>query len=154
MLGSAVLMTPLTVSFCAVMVTDPSPSICMRLSPSTKTVRGQDRGDVLLIALLLSMAEGLIGVEVDVAGVPPQPGGQGQRDHGDQGQPAHGSAGFSGVIGGELRSALGADQLGPDAKPVVRAQVPAADGAACGLLNWHATRDWHGPDAVAPLVHG
>lgn len=40
------------------------------------------------------MAEGLIGVQVDGARVPPGPRAEGQHDHRDQSQPLHGSVGF------------------------------------------------------------
>lgn len=36
---------------------------------------------------------------------------------------------------GHVGRARGADQLGPDAVPVDRAQIPAADGAAGGLFD-------------------
>lgn len=41
-----------------------------------------------------TMAEGLIGVQVDGARVPPGPRAEGQHDHQDQSQPGHGSVGF------------------------------------------------------------
>lgn len=69
-----------------------------------------------------TMAERLIGVQVDGARVPPGPRADGQHDHEDQSQPGHGSAGFCRSV--NLGRAIGADQLRPDPMPVFRTQVP------------------------------
>ena len=45
------------------------------------------------------------------------------------------------------------DKLGPDAVPVVGAQIAAGDGAVRVALDVNAALDRHGPLASCPLAH-
>lgn len=67
-------------------------------------------------------------------------------------QHQHGLAGFGfrvGIGGGAVR------QLGPDARPVVGAEISAGDGAGCGLLNRGAVFEGNRPATTDKLVdHG
>ena len=96
------------------------------------------------------MAEGLIGYQVDGARVPPGPRAEGQHDHQDQSQPGHGSVGF--CRGVELGRAIGADQLGPDAEPVIWPQVPAANYTTRHLFDSDASAYRDRPNAMNPMI--
>lgn len=97
-----------------------------------------------------SMAEGLIGVQVDGVRVPPGPRADGQHDHEDQSQPGHGSVGF--CRGVNLGRAIGADQLGPDAEPVIWPQVPAANYTTRHLFDSEASAYRDRPNAMNPMI--
>ena len=50
----------------------------------------------------------------------------------------------------DFSGAIGDNQLGPDAVPVVRAEVAARDCAASCELNGNAALDWHSPHPGGP----
>jgi hypothetical protein len=76
-----------------------------------------------------------------------------QLAHADQGQVVSSRCIAHLLFSRHLRRAIGAHQLGPDAVPVVGAQVPAHHSAIGGEFNGAATLKRYGFKATRPLRH-